>query len=400
MPEIQHHDYETVHAVCDHCGSLCIFNRMADIGEPGPYGGRSVECFECGEKFWIWGDIINPAYELFIFAADEHFKAKRYMLYVGTLAQAWEIFLGTFAYSNYLYRSYFNERPHLDVERFNQLSSQFSNAIQKFTFDPLRNLLINTVIKRVHPQTLDESESAIPRIVAEKFGDRPRKAYVSAFPDAHLRDILLQLQQLETGELRNRIFHKDAYRPKREEVETLFAMFVVGCAGGEQKTSGANPDQSREPTELPIAGRGKIPPCSSTGIDCGGEDTDNVAGAMKAQPDPASASANASASTHASTNASTSASASASASNLASNSPLAMSSGDQRYVRLTTCRLDTYAQEQGMNLSERMQFADELADRLYADNEADSQQAFLDELDAMGVPRYPACEAYAKHGDE
>jgi hypothetical protein len=168
MPEIQHHDYETVHAVCDHCGSLCIFNRMADIGEPGPYGGRSVECFECGEKFWIWGDIINPAYELFIFAADEHFKAKRYMLYVGTLAQAWEIFLGTFAYSNYLYRSYFNEHPHLDVERFNQLSSQFSNAIQKFTFDPLRNLLINTVIKRVHPQTLDESESAIPRIVAEK----------------------------------------------------------------------------------------------------------------------------------------------------------------------------------------------------------------------------------------
>jgi hypothetical protein len=62
--------------------------------------------------------------------------------------------------------------------------------------------------------------------------------------------------------------------------------------------------------------------------------------------------------------------------------------------------METYAQEQGMNQSERRQFADELADRLIADIEADNNQDIFDELDAMGVPNYPACETYAEHGDE
>jgi hypothetical protein len=121
---------------------------------------------------------------------------------------------------------------------------------------------------------------------------------------------------------------------------------------------------------------------------------------MKAQPDPASASANASASTNASTNASTSASASASASNSASNWPRTLSPGAQRYARLSGCRVETYAQEQGMSQSERRQFLNELSDRLMADIEADNNKGFLDELGAMGVPSYPACEAYAEHGDE
>jgi hypothetical protein len=86
------------------------------------------------------GDIINPAYELFIFAADEHFKAKRQMLYVGTLTQAWEVFFSTFAYSNYLTRPFFaHGHTVLDCERFNRLSSQLNNAIRKFAFDSLRN---------------------------------------------------------------------------------------------------------------------------------------------------------------------------------------------------------------------------------------------------------------------
>ena len=63
MGAIEDRDYETVTARCDECGSLCVFNRVDDIGEPGPYSGRYVTGLECGEQFWIYGDVINPPYQ-------------------------------------------------------------------------------------------------------------------------------------------------------------------------------------------------------------------------------------------------------------------------------------------------------------------------------------------------
>jgi uncharacterized protein with PIN domain len=65
MGIIEKKDYETVTARCDECNSVCVFNRVDDIGDPGPYYGRTVTCLECGKPFWIFGDIINLAYELF-----------------------------------------------------------------------------------------------------------------------------------------------------------------------------------------------------------------------------------------------------------------------------------------------------------------------------------------------
>jgi hypothetical protein len=220
MGEIQDRDYETVTARCDECDYLNIFNRIDDIGEPGPYSGRDVTCLECGKTFWIFGDIINPAYQLFIFNADEHMRRKHYMLSVTMLGQAWESFFATFIYSNYLYRPFnANARYPGDLKQFNRLAALLGDTIEKFTFDPLRNVLVNTVVERVHPDTLDESETAIARIKDEKFGQRPAAARVEAFPDAPVRDVLLRLRNLRINELRNRVVHKEAYRPRRAEVE-------------------------------------------------------------------------------------------------------------------------------------------------------------------------------------
>ena len=88
MGEIESKDYETITARCDECGSLCTFNRVDDIGDPGPYSGRYVSCIECGRPFWVFGDTIDPAYELLLFDAEEHIRAKHYMLCVTSLAQA------------------------------------------------------------------------------------------------------------------------------------------------------------------------------------------------------------------------------------------------------------------------------------------------------------------------
>jgi hypothetical protein len=220
MGEIESKDYETITARCDECGSLCTFNRVDDIGDPGPYSGRYVSCIECGRPFWVFGDTIDPAYELLLFDAEEHIRAKHYMLCVTSLAQAWEMFFATFVYSNYLYRPFHRTARYPGkLERFDYLAELLGDAIQKFTFDPLRNVLVNTVVEGVSPRTLDESEVAIARMKGDNFGQRPAKERVDAFPDPSVRTVLLQLQGLRIGELRNQVVHKDAYRPLRVEVE-------------------------------------------------------------------------------------------------------------------------------------------------------------------------------------
>ena len=139
MGEIEDRDYETVTARCDECGALCVFNRVDDIGHPGPYSGRYVACFECGEQFWIYGDLINPPYEFFIFAADEHTHRKRYMLAVTMLAQAWEMFFEAFVYSNYLSRPFCaNARYPGDIAQANRVGALLG--------DTVRYVLAGTVI--------------------------------------------------------------------------------------------------------------------------------------------------------------------------------------------------------------------------------------------------------------
>ena len=176
MGEIENKDYEIITARCDECDSLCTFNRIDDIGDPGPYySGRYVSCTECGRPFWIFGDATDPAYELLIFEAEQHMRAKHYMLCVTSLAQAWEMFFATFVYSNYLYRPFYHEASYPErLERFDGLAEQLGDAIRNVTFDALRNVLVNTVVEGVRPQTLDESEEAIARIEVDNFGRRRR----------------------------------------------------------------------------------------------------------------------------------------------------------------------------------------------------------------------------------
>jgi hypothetical protein len=221
MGEIESKDYEIISARCDECGSLCTFNRVDDIGDPGPYdAGLYVACPECGRPFWVFGDAIDPAYELLLFDAEEHMRAQHYILCVISLAQAWEMFFTAFVYSYYLYRPFHQDARHAEQrERFEGLAKRLGGAIWNFKFDELRNVLVNTVLEGVRPRTLGESEVAIARIKDDNFGQRPAQARVDALTDSSVRAVLLQLQDLRIGELRKRVVHEDAYRPRRWEVE-------------------------------------------------------------------------------------------------------------------------------------------------------------------------------------
>jgi hypothetical protein len=164
----------------------------------------------------FFGDIINPAHDLLIRSATEHFETKHYMQCVAHLAQAWDMFFSLFLYSNYLYRPFFASP---ELAHFNRLSSQLYDVTRKFTFVPLRNALTNTVVKHVHPQTLQESETAISRIEGDNFGGNPKQSNIEKFPDEEKRNSLKQLQQLKIACLRNDVVHQHARRPRRTEVE-------------------------------------------------------------------------------------------------------------------------------------------------------------------------------------
>jgi hypothetical protein len=71
----------------------------------------------------------------------------------------------------------------------------------------LRNVLVNTNVDGVHPDTLNESETAIARIRGDNFRQRPTKAQVEEISDASVRDVLMWLQNLRINELRNRVVH-------------------------------------------------------------------------------------------------------------------------------------------------------------------------------------------------
>jgi hypothetical protein len=74
-------------------------------------------------------------------------------------------------------------------------------------------------VSRYYPRTLDDSEGPIARITDEKFGQDPPLADVEGFSDSAVREVLLQLLELQIGKLRNQVVHRRAYRPNRAEIE-------------------------------------------------------------------------------------------------------------------------------------------------------------------------------------
>ena len=178
-------------------------------------------------------------------------RAKHYMLCVTSLAQAWEMFFATFVYSNYLYRPFYHRaRNPGRLERFDDLAERLGEAIRDFTFDQLRNVLVNTVVERVRPGTLDESGVAIARIEGDNFGQRPAKARVDAFSDSSVRAVLLQLQGLRIGELRTQLYAKTPTGPvgRKSKIAAKESGSCtgqkVGCRSG-PSTSGRRPRRGR-----------------------------------------------------------------------------------------------------------------------------------------------------------
>lgn len=211
--------YENFAAVCPRCGEWSIFNRVSDLNECGPIAFKTVQCLSpsCSKPFNINGDSINAAHEMLVFDCYELLRQKHYMNCVITLAQAHEVFFSLFLRVELLYKPFAKDDAQ-DVDHLNQLSEQLAKKVKKHTFARMRALFLRQLVSGSHPASLPEAEVAILGLADEPTD--PTDSEIEAVGDPALVNLLKALKQITIHEVRNRVVHKRAYRPSRDEVES------------------------------------------------------------------------------------------------------------------------------------------------------------------------------------
>lgn len=214
--------YENFIALCPHCGFTNTFNRVTDLGTTVPIDFRTVTCFNqpaCGKPFNINSDSINSPHEMLIHDALDLIEQKRYMHSVLSLVQAWEVFFSLYFRVTLLYRPFARERSY-DLDRLNELIRLLAERLGAMTFRPMRELFLRMSVSKINPPDLSAAEPIIRNIQP---GDRTPTdaADIDSLADIDLRGLLQRVRGSRVNDLRNRVVHKQAYRPSRSEAEAV-----------------------------------------------------------------------------------------------------------------------------------------------------------------------------------
>jgi hypothetical protein len=213
--------YENVYAECPHCGYRNVFNRASDLKTFEPIAGLDVACekTDCRRPFRIVSDRINPAHQSLLFDSADLLSRKQYMQGILAVAQSYEVFFNHFLHVQLLWRPFAREGTH-DVAKLNEMSELMYEAVQSFTFEPMRSIFLDLVARNTVFSTLTESKAWIQALPdSPRKIKKPTKALVESVSDGGLRELLLALYDARIAKLRNRVVHKDAFRPTREQAE-------------------------------------------------------------------------------------------------------------------------------------------------------------------------------------
>ena len=209
--------YENFVVQCPCCKRECIFNRVSDLSTTESIAGLDTRCLnkECLQQIRIVGDSVNERHEMLIFDCCELLEHKQYMYCVLNLVQAYEMFFSLFLRVELLYKPFAVEWGQLD--RLNELSEKLSKKIDKFTFHHMRKLFLWRVTAPDSPKNLDDSNEIIEDI-SNHFG-HAEGFRIDALSDEVLRSLLRDLERVDIHKTRNKVVHKQGYRPTRDEVE-------------------------------------------------------------------------------------------------------------------------------------------------------------------------------------
>lgn len=210
--------YENFVAECPWCRSENIFNRASDLKTFEPIDGREVSCqsADCGKPFRILGDSVNNPHEMFIFDCYELLERKHYMNAVLSLAQAYEMFFSLFFRVELLYKPFVAD-PDQDLSELNALAEALQNRTSDHTFRRMRALFLQHVVSPPTLRSLADAGAAVAALPDRPVD--PKDTAIDNLGDSKLVHLLKGLKATTINTLRNRVVHKQAYRPRREEVE-------------------------------------------------------------------------------------------------------------------------------------------------------------------------------------
>jgi hypothetical protein len=210
--------HETLAASCPKCGHHNIKSRKDDLKTERAIARAQIKCEACQHPFAIGGDLVNPRHEQLLYDVAPCLQRKEYAEAVQKVSRAYEIFFGRALRIQLVLRPFARGFENLTDER--DLQELLQEKIGRCPFEPLRSLFLKMVVEQVAPKDVADAKAEIAKIPDDPDDIRGvKKKTIKAVTDPKIRDLLLGLQKTEIHVLRNKVMHKDAYRPSREEAE-------------------------------------------------------------------------------------------------------------------------------------------------------------------------------------
>ena len=116
----------------------------------------------------------------------------------------------------FLYRP-FGADPDQELADLNQLSEALHEKLKEHTFARMRALFLQHMVSRPEPKSLAEA-AALVAALPDRPGD-PKDAAIDSVAEAKMVPLLKALKATTINSLRNRVVHKQAYSPTRQETE-------------------------------------------------------------------------------------------------------------------------------------------------------------------------------------
>ncbi|MBJ6911077.1 hypothetical protein JG661_17405 [Vibrio cholerae] len=210
-------NYENFYAQCPFCKHSNIFNRRDDLKTFRQISRMQVTCqnSECKLEFEIGNDLINSPSEMLIMDAGRLIDIKSYMLSVIVSVQAVENHISQLLLVELIYKKYKNSNG---LNKLNESIDIYTEKTSKYGFKCQANFLINYMLLDSKPITLEDSLKYISSL-PDKQNTCKKDAITNCI--SIYKDLATDLYNTEIHKIRNKIAHKQALRPSRNQAEQV-----------------------------------------------------------------------------------------------------------------------------------------------------------------------------------
>lgn len=242
--EIKIAGYENIYVDCPYCKKDNIFNRISDLQNNNCISRLdNIKCQFCERDFSILGDTItNTKFRWFIDELPIFKKRKEYGLYILNLCQGIECFFSQAIINKLIDRNpdlrdktgkiildkWNKARNDLDQKTVDNLSRKDSketnfDRLYQFLFRSFSQLLKTKKDKRKEIIFKKASFNNLRQIFIFQYGEEKvnDNGNLSKMKEDKREEFFNLFKRTKVNEIRNKIIHKQAYRPSLGEIENF-----------------------------------------------------------------------------------------------------------------------------------------------------------------------------------